>query len=75
LIGKSSNYAENLDHRLPTESWEDKKTGEKNYRDLVHVDRIEFLDWRAHGNGNYTVEVTVWTGDFAFSVILLAKRC
>ena len=34
-----------------TESWDDKKTGSKNYRDLVYVDRIEFLDSRSKGNG------------------------
>ena len=27
-----------------TESWDDKQTGGKRYRDLVYVDRIEFLD-------------------------------
>ena len=37
--------------RKRTESWDDKKTGSKNYRDLVYVDRIEFLDSRRNGNG------------------------
>ena len=35
-----------------TESWDDKQTGAKHYRDLVYVDRIEFLDSRASGNGH-----------------------
>jgi single-strand DNA-binding protein len=41
-----------LEGRKRTESWEDKKTGAKNYRDLVYLDRIEFLDSRSSGNGN-----------------------
>ncbi|HEX9274630.1 MAG TPA: single-stranded DNA-binding protein [Candidatus Binatia bacterium] len=41
-----------LEGRKRTESWEDKKRGGKNYRDLVYLDRIEFLDSRANGNGN-----------------------
>ena len=41
-----------LEGRKRTESWEDKKTGGKNYRDLVYLDRIEFLDSRANGKGN-----------------------
>jgi single-strand DNA-binding protein len=40
-----------LEGRKRTESWDDKKTGSKNYRDLVYVDRIEFLDSRSNGNG------------------------
>ena len=36
---------------MRTESWEGKKTGSKNYKDLVYVDRIEFLDSRSNGNG------------------------
>ena len=36
-----------------TESRGDKKTGGKNYRDLVYVDRIEFLNSRSNGNGTY----------------------
>jgi single-strand DNA-binding protein len=39
-----------LEGRKRTESWEDKQTGGKNYRDLVYVDKLEFLD--SHGNGN-----------------------
>jgi single-strand DNA-binding protein len=31
-----------LEGRKRTESWDDKKTGAKNYRDLVYVDRLEF---------------------------------
>jgi len=34
------------------ESWDDKQTGAKHYRDLVYVDRIEFLDSRGDGNGH-----------------------
>ena len=41
-----------LEGRKRTESWEDKRTGAKNYRDLVYLDRIEFLDSRANGNGS-----------------------
>ncbi len=33
-----------LEGRKRTESWEDKRTGGKNYRDLVYLDRIEFLE-------------------------------
>ena len=40
-----------LEGRKGTEFWDDKKTGSKNYRDLVYVDRIEFLDSRINGNG------------------------
>ena len=40
-----------LEGRKRTESWDDKKTGNKNYRDLVYLDRIEFLDSRSNGNG------------------------
>ena len=40
-----------LDGRKRTESWGDKKTGTKNYRDLVFADRIEFLDSRSNGIG------------------------
>ena len=41
-------YLEGRKHR---ESWDDKQTGAKHYRDLVYVDRIEFLDSRGSGNG------------------------
>ena len=40
-----------LEGRKRTESWDDKKTGSKNYMDLVYMDRIEFLDSRSNGNG------------------------
>jgi single-strand DNA-binding protein len=45
-----------LEGRKRTESWDDKKTGSKNYRDLVYVDRIEFLDSRSNGNGESTTD-------------------
>ena len=41
-----------LEGRKRTESWDDKQTGAKHYRDLVYVDRIEFLDSRARENGH-----------------------
>ena len=41
-----------LEGRKRTESWDDKQTGAKHYKDLVYVDRIEFLDSRARGNGH-----------------------
>src|SRR6266700_4409240 len=47
-----------LEGRKRTESWDDKKTGGKNYRDLVYVDRLEFLDSRARVNGNHRPEET-----------------
>ena len=40
-----------LEGRKRTESWDDKQTGAKHYRDLVYVDRIEFLDSKGSGNG------------------------
>ena len=40
-----------LEGRKRTESWDDKQTGAKHYRDLVYVDRIEFLDPKGGGNG------------------------
>ncbi len=42
-----------LEGRKRTESWDDKKTGGKNSRDLVYIDRMEFLDSRSNGNGTY----------------------
>ena len=42
-----------LEGRKRTESWDDKKTGGKNYRDIVYIDRIEILDSRSNGNGTY----------------------
>ena len=41
-----------LEGRKRTESWDDKQTGAKHFRDLVYVDRIEFLDSRGSGNGH-----------------------
>jgi hypothetical protein len=40
-----------LEGRKRKESWDDKQTGAKQYRDLVYVDRIEFLDSGGSGNG------------------------
>jgi len=40
-----------VEGRKRTESWDDKQTGAKHYRDLVYVDRIEFLDSKGNGNG------------------------
>jgi single-strand DNA-binding protein len=41
-----------LEGRKRTESWDDKQTGAKHYRDLVYVHRIEFLDVKGSGNGH-----------------------
>ena len=41
-----------LEGRKRTESWDDKQTGAKHFRDLVYVDRIEFLDSRTRENGH-----------------------
>ena len=41
-----------VEGRKRTESWDDKQTGAKHYRDLVYVDRIEFLDSKGGGNGH-----------------------
>ena len=41
-----------LEGRKRTESWDDKQTGAKHFRDLVYVDRIEFLDVKSGGNGH-----------------------
>jgi single-strand DNA-binding protein len=41
-----------VEGRKHTESWDDKQTGAKHYRDLVYVYRIEFLDSRGGGNGH-----------------------
>jgi single-strand DNA-binding protein len=38
-----------LEGRKRTESWDDKQTGAKHYRDLVYIDRIEFLDSKSGG--------------------------
>jgi single-strand DNA-binding protein len=42
-----------LEGHKRTESWDDKQTGGKHYRDLVYVDKFEFLDSRGTGNGNH----------------------
>ena len=42
-----------LEGRKRTESWDDKQTGGKHFRDLVYVDKLEFLDSRANGNGHH----------------------
>ena len=47
-----------LEGRKRTESWDDKKTGGKNYRDIVYIDRIEILDSRSNGNGNLRPDET-----------------
>lgn len=41
-----------IEGRKRTESWDDKQTGGKHYRDLVYLDKIEFLDSKGQGNGN-----------------------
>ena len=41
-----------VEGRKRTESWDDKQTGAKHYRDLIYVDRIEFLDSKGSGNGH-----------------------
>ena len=40
-----------LEGRKRTESWDDKQTGAKHYRDLVYLDRIKFLDSKGNGSG------------------------
>jgi len=39
-----------LEGRKRTESWHDKQSGSKHYRDFVYADRIEFLDSKHNGN-------------------------
>lgn len=41
-----------IEGRKRTESWDDKQTGGKHYRDLMYVDKLEFLDSRSNGNGH-----------------------
>ena len=41
-----------VEGRKRTESWDDKQTGSKHYRDVIYADRIEFLDSKRNGNGN-----------------------
>ena len=47
-----------LEGRKRTESWDDKQSGDTNYRDLVYVDKIEFLDSRGNGNGHRDIADT-----------------
>lgn len=42
-----------LEGRKRTESWDDKQSDSKRYRDLVYADRIEFLDSRPRENGHH----------------------
>ena len=41
-----------IEGRKRTESWDDKQTGGKQYRDLVYADRVEFLDSKSNSNAN-----------------------
>lgn len=41
-----------VEGRKRTESWDDKPTGGKHYRDFVYVDRIEFLDSKRNSNAS-----------------------
>ena len=41
-----------IEGRKRTESWDNKQTGGKHFRDLVYVDKLEFLDSRGNGNGH-----------------------
>lgn len=50
-----------IEGRKRTESWDDKQTGGKHYRDLVYVDKFEFLDSR--GNGNRLCDMADNAGD------------
>src|ERR1035438_9596075 len=43
-----------VEGRKRTESWDDKQTGAKHFRDLVYVDRIEFLDSKGNGHAEGT---------------------
>ena len=56
-----------VEGRKRTESWDDKQTGAKHYKDLVYADRIEFLDSRGNGSGQGAdVEVSSTTVDIPF---------
>lgn len=48
-----------VEGRKRTESWDDKQTGGKHYRDLVYADTVEFLD--SKGNGQESVQAPVAT--------------
>ena len=41
-----------LEGRKRTESWDDRQTGVKHYRDFVYADRVEFLDSKGNGDAN-----------------------
>ena len=41
-----------IEGRKRTESWDDKQSGAKHFRDFVYADRIEFLDSKGNGNGH-----------------------
>lgn len=43
-----------VEGRKRTESWDDKQTGGKHYRDLVYADTVEFLNSRPNGNGAHS---------------------
>jgi len=49
-----------VEGRKRTESWDDKQTGAKHYRDLVYVDRIEFLDSKGSGNSHREPSTTAY---------------
>ena len=54
IDGVTYNYDLVIDRgeiRKRTESWDDRQTGAKHYRDLFYIDRIEFLDSKGGGNG------------------------
>jgi single-strand DNA-binding protein len=45
-----------VEGRKRTESWDDKQTGAKHYRDHVYVDKIEFLDSKGGNSNSKTAE-------------------
>jgi single-strand DNA-binding protein len=49
-----------LEGRKRTVSWDDKQTGAKHYRDLVYVDKIEFLDRKGSGNSHREPPATAY---------------
>jgi single-strand DNA-binding protein len=59
-----------VEGRKRAESWEDKQTGAKHFRDLIYVDRIEFLDSKGNGHAEATSgtydETTVTDQDVPF---------
>jgi len=48
-----------VEGRKRTESWDDKQTGAKHYRDLVYVDKIEFLGESNRNGQNGEVAIGV----------------